>query len=97
LWLGSEHRSSDQSKAAPYGAQSHSFKFGGKLKHLADLFVTLDSGLLSRIVMRTVLTKLARAGLALAEITVAVTIIALLAATAVPGFFVRQHVGTQPR
>ena len=47
--------------------------------------------------MSFVATKFARATFALAEITIVVTIIALLAATAVPGFFVRQNLGSQPR
>ena len=53
--------------------------------------------MLSVIVMSLAVTKFARATFALAEITIVVTIIALLAATAVPAFFVRQNPGSQPR
>jgi Tfp pilus assembly protein FimT len=53
--------------------------------------------MLSLIVMSRTVTKFARATFALAEITIVVTVIALLAATAVPGFFVRQNLGSQRR
>jgi type II secretory pathway pseudopilin PulG len=48
--------------------------------------VTLESELLSQIVMSFALTKFARTGATLVEITVVVAVIVLLVATAIPGF-----------
>jgi hypothetical protein len=53
---------------------------------LSIFFVTLESTLLSRIVMVVALTKVARGACALAEIMIVVTIIALLGAMALAGF-----------
>lgn len=97
-WFGSEHRDDDQSRAAPYRAQSHSFELEKKLaRYLVDFFVTLESAWLSRIVMGFALTKFAHAASALAEIIIVVTIIALLAATTIPALFVRENAGNPLR
>jgi len=59
---------------------------------LSIFFVTLESALLSQIVMGVVLTKVARGASALAEIMIVVTIIALLGAMALAGFLcARKH------
>ena len=53
---------------------------------LSIFFVTLESILLSQIVMGVALTKVARGASAVAEIMIVVTIIALLGAIALAGF-----------
>jgi hypothetical protein len=53
-------------------------------------FVTPEPDLLSSVMMSLVVTKFARATFALAEITIVVTIMAVLAASAVPGFLARR-------
>ena len=59
---------------------------------LSIFFVTLESALLSQIVMVVALIKVARAASALAEIMIVVTIIALLGAMALAGFLcARKH------
>jgi hypothetical protein len=55
-----------------------------------NFFVTPEPDLLSSVMMSLVVTKFARATFALAEITIVVTIMAVLAASAVPGFFTRR-------
>jgi hypothetical protein len=59
---------------------------------LSIFFVTLESILLSQIVMGVALTKVARGASAVAEIMIVVTIIALLGAMALAGFLcARKH------